>query len=412
MKIIIDGFEIRPEITPFKEGRRVFLHLESILSALGWTYQIEEDRSLTISTLNRKRTTWMHDEWDDTLRILDGEIFIHSKRLSEVTKTEIVHSDKSSTITISTSQLTNGTVDLPIHGRHIIIEDEPDEISTEESQKINYGKYTVPQILKDLEEFSLQMEKEGSSLLNELGFYISNEHSPYGNTPFDVIVFGWTGGDGEHFGFLTEFGSVENLDDAPIVQVYPMGGDEAVEVIANNIREFLRIYAIDHTLIYHAFDSEEAYQAYILKEEAELLASNPEWLPPTEEDRARKREVIARLIAAIELPEIEMPYNYLNRIRIERERKIVAATKEGLGIININSAEEGRKHETLFVDEDLEIEELGKYIENATNAGKLALIRDLNATAYIDDEIGEVMIEEMRKLGLHDEIARMNATSC
>ncbi|WP_127492320.1 hypothetical protein [Paenibacillus glycanilyticus] len=407
MKIIVNGVEIKTDFTPFKDGRRAFLHLDSILTALGRTYWIEEDGALAVSldSPNGKRTMWMRDEWDDTLLKIEGQIFIRSNRLSDVTNTEIIISDRSSTITITDESDTNAFVFIA--DEHID-EDEPEELSPEESAKINYGKYAVPQILNDLNEFGLRLEQEGNSLLDDIGFYISNDHSPYNSTPYDVIVFGHTGGNGEHYGFLTEFGAVENLEDAAIVRVSPMGGDEAVEYIANNIREFLRINAIDSTLVYSEFDNQETYERYVLEEEAELAESNPEWLP-TDEDKARKRKVMASMIDALKLPEVENPYTYLKSVRQERRQRVLIPTHDGLGIIHTLPQDEGKLHKSLHADEDLGLEELEDYLEQATVSGILALIRDFNAIGFFDDEVKEAVVSQMEKLGLQDELNRMNA---
>lgn len=59
------------------------------------------------------------------------------------------------------------------------------------------------------------------------------------------------------------------------------------------------------------------------------------------------------------------------------------------------------------------MKELQTFFKSATYAEKLALIRDyhfnLEAYFYHEDGIGEAIMREMEKLGLHEEIARMNA---
>jgi hypothetical protein len=63
------------------------------------------------------------------------------------------------------------------------------------------------------------------------------------------------------------------------------------------------------------------------------------------------------------------------------------------------------------VDDDLEAEELQEYLERATYAGKLALLRVFNAKGFPSGDLEEIMIEEMTKLGLTDEIVRKNASA-
>lgn len=127
---------------------------------------------------------------------------------------------------------------------------------------------------------------------------------------------------------------VPDLNNAPIVRVSPMGGDEATEVIANNIREFLSVIAIDSTFIYMTFESEEAYQNYLQEEEA----SQSEWAS-TEEDQANRRKVMSRLVDALNLPKIDHPYAYVDQVKSEREKRIVVATPDGLGVTNVHPGE-------------------------------------------------------------------------
>lgn len=412
VNIYVDGNEIHSINKPFMDGRRLYLPLDSVLIAMGWTYNYEEDGSVAISynTLNRSSTTYLHDEWEDTLRQVDGHIYIHSKRLSSLTDSEIVFNAGTGKITITTSPnpgiVTDAEIEELLAKQAQQETNVEDTMSAEESEQINYGKYSAPEIFKDLYSLEKQLEEEGLSLWDELGFYGGYYQSEYGNTPWDVITFGWTGGDGEHYGFLTEFGSVPDLNNAPIVRVSPMGGDEATEVIANNIREFLSVIAIDSTFIYMTFESEEAYQNYLQEEEA----SQSEWAS-TEEDQANRRKVMSRLVDALNLPKIDHPYAYVDQVKSEREKRIVVATPDGLGVTNVHPGDKGRQHEVLLVDDDLEAEEMQGYLEHATYAGKLALARTFNAKGFHSEEVEAVMVEEMNRLGLTDEIARMNASA-
>ncbi|WP_339206085.1 hypothetical protein MHH56_01390 [Paenibacillus sp. FSL K6-3182] len=410
--IYVDGNEILITNKPFIEGRRLYLPLDSVLTAMGWTYNHEKDGSLAISykTLNGSGTTYMHDEWEDTLRLVDGHIYIHSKRLSGLTDSEIVFNAGTGKVMITTSPNPGEVTDedreelLAWQAKQETVAE--NTMSAEESEQINYGKYSDLDIFSDLYSLDKELEEEGLSLWDELGFYGGYYQSEYGNTPWDIISFGWTGGDGEHYGFLTEFGSVPDLNNAPIVRVSPMGGDEAGEVIANNIREFLSVIAIDSTFIYMSFESDEAYQNYLQEEEE----AQYEWAP-TEEDQANRRKVMSRLVDALNLPKIDHPYTYLDRVKAAREKRIVVATPDGLGVTNVHPGDKGQQHETLLVDDDLEAEELQGYLKRATYAGKLALIRTFNAKGFHSEEVEKVMVEEMTRLGLTDEIARMNASA-
>ncbi|TYP71990.1 hypothetical protein BCM02_109269 [Paenibacillus methanolicus] len=418
--MIVDGAKVDSDLEPIKDGRRWYLPLDPILTAMGWTYKHEADNSLALSYSRsnpkstwstESSTTWLHDEWEDALRMVDEHIYIHSKRFSEVTDAEVTINTAAGTIEVK-SNPNPGEVTEAEQEEYLAMQAKQEATaeetrSAEESEQINYGKYTPPDILNELYTLGDQLEEEGLSLWDELGFYGGYYQSEYGNTPWDVITFGWTGGDGEHYGFLTEFGSIADLNEAPIVRVSPMGGDEAGEVIANNIREFLRMIALDESLLYFSYEDEEAYKAEKQQEEADL----GEWAP-TKEDKSVRRQVMTRMVEALNLPEISQPYyTYLDRVKAERENRIVVATPDGLGVTNVHPQDEGRQHEALLVDDDLEAEELQAYLERATYAGKLALLRSFNAKDFHSEDLREIIVEEMTRLGLTDEIARMNASA-
>src|SRR4051812_6794650 len=95
--------------------------------------------------------------------------------------------------------------------------------------QLNYGKYSIPKSLDKLITLEKQLNHEG--VLNYgglLGYYFSYEgiDSRYLNTPLDLISFARPGVDGIHYGFLTDFGQVKNLETAYIVRVSPMDFDD------------------------------------------------------------------------------------------------------------------------------------------------------------------------------------------
>jgi hypothetical protein len=101
----------------------------------------------------------------------------------------------------------------------------------------------------------------------------------------------------------------------------------------------------------------------------------------------------------------------LGRVKAEREKRIVVATSDGLGVSNVQPHDLGLQHEALLVDDDLEAEELQDYLARATYTGKLALIRSFNAKGFNSEDFEEIIVEEMIKLGLNDELARKNASA-
>lgn len=121
---------------------------------------------------------------------------------------------------------------------------------------VNFGKYDVPPTLQTL--ISLQnVLGDDEQFYLCLNFYLSLEDFRYYNTPSDVVVFGNLGIDGIHYGFLSDYGSVPNLEEAPIVCVMPMDFERPTRIVAKNLREFLRVNWADSELFYTQFGSEE-----------------------------------------------------------------------------------------------------------------------------------------------------------
>lgn len=284
------------------------------------------------------------------------------------------------------------------------------DLTQEESEKVNFGKYAVPPTLKALLDVDEELEREGFDFWREMGFTPSLYHSGYFNTPVDVVVFGWTGGDGDHYGFLTDFGTATDLENAPIVMVTPMSFEQPAVVVANNIREFMRIVMKDSSLLYMGYESEQSY----LKSEQEMQESleHEHGNKETEEDLLNRHAVLKKLEERLNLPIINDPYRYSENVAKEREQRIIIATKDKLGVTNIHHSDTGRRHSSLIVDEDLEITELRTFLKTATYAAKLALIRDYNLE-YLQNEKEtlEVLANEMKSMGLIDELSRKEAKS-
>lgn len=104
------------------------------------------------------------------------------------------------------------------------------------SDRKYFGDYGKPELLQQLENYN---KISGGNLILGLSCYLSYE-SRYSNTPIDVIPFAATGSDGVHFGFLTDFGTVKDLNNAPIVCISPLGGPP-VQIVAKNLKDFFAL---------------------------------------------------------------------------------------------------------------------------------------------------------------------------
>lgn len=130
-----------------------------------------------------------------------------------------------------------------------------------------YGKYAVPETVRGLFEFEQELRAEDLSLDFNLGLIMTQEDIRYMSTPPDVIPFASCGVDGIHYGFLTDFGLVADLEQAYIVCVSPMNMDQEVWIVAANIHEFLRVVYTENSILYHYFPETSHYASYIFNQE-------------------------------------------------------------------------------------------------------------------------------------------------
>ncbi|MFJ7735066.1 hypothetical protein ACIQ2D_01890 [Lysinibacillus sp. NPDC097287] len=263
----------------------------------------------------------------------------------------------------------------------------------------NFGKCNIPPTLQKLIDLQNVLVDPEQMYLG-LNFYLSLEDFRYFNTPSDVIVFGNIGVDGIHYGFLTDYGSVTDLELAPIVCVCPMDFDRPTRIVAKNLREFLSVNMTDSELFYNQFDSEENYLA-VRERWGEEAAYQPS---------ANDKLVRERVIKFLQIPIIDKPYVYVQRVELDRQRNVSIQTQDGLGVTT--PLLQGEKH-ILFpiqkhTDPDLEL--LQEYLYSTPVASRLALFRDIQFNYVLQDhqELNEIVIEAMINMELIDEAKRLS----
>ncbi|MEJ8548055.1 hypothetical protein [Brevibacillus borstelensis] len=224
----------------------------------------------------------------------------------------------------------------------------------------------------------------------------------YSCTPIDAIPFAWTGQDGIHYAFLTDFGTANSLDEAPIIRVSPMDFGECVRLVARNIRDFFAIHLFDNgSLLLNEFASEQAYVDHMrrLEEEEEAL----EYLD-VQRWKTETNFVAERAQEAFQLPLIDNPYHYIQEIRRDRLRQIVLKTKDGLGVIPVGDKRQTYEpHPWSSVEPDhthLDKGVLQAFFNHAEYETKLAFIRDFQQRAMDDTEANEWLCGEIVKMGL------------
>lgn len=84
-------------------------------------------------------------------------------------------------------------------------------------------------------------------VLGDAGLFLIDplRRADYDVTPRDSVTFGYTGGDGVHFGMLCAPGAPDaDPDDGPVVMTVPMGRVKCI-VLAESLAEFLALGAAD-----------------------------------------------------------------------------------------------------------------------------------------------------------------------
>jgi hypothetical protein len=270
----------------------------------------------------------------------------------------------------------------------------------------NFAKYDVPPTLQRLIDLQNVLGDPEQFYLG-LNFYLSLENFRYFNTPSDVVVFGNIGLDGVHYGFLTDYGSVIDLEVAPIVCVCPMDFERPTRVIAMNLGEFLRVNLTDGELFYNRFDSEEKYLKAREQWVAEAVNSPYQ---PSENEKLAKERVTKLLMENIQIPIIDNPYRYVQNVELERKSNVSIQTQDGLGVTT--PLLQGEKHIPFPIQKEIDpdLELMQEYLYSTPVASRLALFRDIQLNYVLQDnqELYNIVINAMINMELIDEANRLS----
>tara|TARA_R110002073_G_C9423385_1_gene576195 strand:+ start:160 stop:1023 length:864 start_codon:yes stop_codon:yes gene_type:complete len=226
-----------------------------------------------------------------------------------------------------------------------------------------YGEYKKPEILIKLEKFT----EENSINLEMFGFFL-DQSMPFAPQPIDMIPFATTGTDGTYFAFLTDFGRVKSLEEAPIIMY--CGADFNYEepsssftLFAKNIKDFLSI----STQIYNPYFVYEADPRLTnFKNEVEELLED-------EFEETEERTSIAKsLVKHLDLEVIENLNEYYSELMLQRHNKSEIKTKDGLNII----FEKLRGDYDKEIDDILGKEKLISSLSELNKSSRLKFYRD------------------------------------
>lgn len=271
------------------------------------------------------------------------------------------------------------------------------------SLKQAYGSYQVPPVIHRLLDLSHDYTKKGIDM-SLIGFRITGSYSPYSITPPDLIPFAETGGDGIHFGFLTDFGKVQNLESAPIVCVTP-SNDPPIRLIARNIGEFLDlVVSVPHA------EHLESWWACTTEEQQMQEDSSFDAETPVEIAKIRN-EIFASLRSKFGTkPRAVLPY--MREVLRERESNCSLLTLDRLGVMGGNVPWERYDFDASRAENEAELSRMRIYLSNASSTeAKLAFIRDANYWYVLDRDqpspVSGLLRDTMLALDLRDEAARM-----
>ena len=269
----------------------------------------------------------------------------------------------------------------------------------------NYGKYEVPQKLLDLIQLQEKLNAQGilqyGSFLGQY-FKLEKVEMRYLNTPVDVIPFAWTGADGIHFGFLTDFGQVSSLDDAYIVRVSPMDFDEPVKLVARNLDDFVAL------MIYHRYVA-EVLDTSSSKATIERYLSDQ----LTDETYPHEEEVVTVVYEQFTPKPIPSVHDYFKKLRDARAAAVVVETDDGIGVVRASAnAINLQNHFSLERDMQPNLEQVQTYFEHSSLEYKLAFIRDAQSYGILFEEplLKQFIIEELQRLNFKDEALRLGTT--
>lgn len=269
----------------------------------------------------------------------------------------------------------------------------------------HFGKYDIPPTLQKLIQLQESLQ-DAEQFFTGFHFYLSLNGFRYFNTPCDVIEFGNIGADGIHYGFLTDYGTVTDLEAAPIVCVSPMNFDRPSRVVANNLSEFLNVNLNDGALFYNDFESEESYLLQ-KRQWAEQALNSP--YQPTDIERITRERITIWTVNNVPTPAIDNPYTYVQNVSLVRQNEITLQTQDGLGV-KFPFAE-GEEHLPYRIHDviDLDMGWLEDYLNSAPVTSRLALIRDIQKNHDIRDQqdLRAIIIPALHLMSLDDEAIRI-----
>lgn len=250
-----------------------------------------------------------------------------------------------------------------------------------------YGCYNVPDMIYRLYELEQQM---GQKMDTEIGLLMQKHDMRYPCTPPDFIPFASPGVDGIHYCFVTDFGTVDRLDEAWIAVVSPMDFGNERWIVARNLKEFLQVLYTDRDVLYNRFDTPEQYIRHTAQRGHE--APSP------------KNVALERLREMFGINAINDMAEYIGQLQKQRHEAICMQTLDSIGVMPLDNTCKKYLLEPLAAEDDWKAA-----LEAEIPEIRLAAVRNLQHLGQIPDNKELLMhcVRVLSDLGLYDESKRL-----
>ncbi|MFC4104194.1 hypothetical protein [Paenibacillus xanthanilyticus] len=279
--------------------------------------------------------------------------------------------------------------------------------------------YIIPPLLDELMQWEKEVKPNVPYLETPTGYFLQfdpADNGGYQSSPADAIVFANTGMDGTHYSFLTDFGAVTDLSEAPIVCVDPMDFGNCTRIVANNIREFFALHFSDHQgLLLNDFDSEARYLQYLKEQEVDEEDEDEEESGGYFSRAQWKRERGIVRDSALERFGFQLipdGYAYMQEARLTRSLAAILPTSDGLGVTLHGATDAASTKPAAHPWQgkpipERDAEQLVAYVENAEQSGLFGFIRDCQAQGVDNYEVVRAVCTRLFALGLPLEARRL-----
>ncbi len=273
------------------------------------------------------------------------------------------------------------------------------------AQKLGLSDYDKPELLLKLEAY----EKQGGSF-KSLGFDELNDKSFVSDIPIDVVPFATA----EHFhiGFLSDFGRIKDLSQAPIVLINsaPFEKVYTVALVAENLETFLALVCKAETV--HLIDYLENREYMTGADYDEMLydmehgslggqssVSKEEWMQNLRTDRKNAIEYISMQIGDVQIDSISP---YLDNLKAQRMADITIETVDELGIVY---QQERQPIKPFNYENEITLDMVKEYLSAASQAERLKFYRDATTNltyqsgdTYLFDRMDKADVKELKKI--------------